>query len=547
MTMAAMAAGDTADDAPVPFPASPQKTSSSVPIRSLLWSAAGVEAFLLALAVVAPLGGISQTISPLARNWPVLLAPARALFGDRLVDGSVPPERGWPALALFALLLLGATCVAVTAPLHARRVAVADRRHLALALGSAAVFGLTMVLLPSLPSDDVFSYILYGRIAAVHHGNPLLSAPSAFTDDPFLRLVFWRGVRSVYGPAWLLLSTALTWAAEALGGSLTAYALLFKALGFAAHLTNAALIWMILGRLAPQRRLAGTLLYAWSPLCLLEFCASGHNDAVMLTFALLGIYCVLRRWEVAGLVAFGLSISIKYVLLALLPLYLVLVARELLARRVSPQRVAVAVGWRVSVVAGVVVLTALPFWAGPVTFGSIVYSPPAQQLDNSLIEAVSWPLRSLVEGLGFSHAAAASSVQTLLKLAALAVFAVLWLRQLPRIRSLQGMLAAWGWTLFWYATIASGWFWPWYATWAIAVVALLPWDELTTATMLLSAGVLTLYAFLPLYAAPVYGLRAWIAFGPALGFLLLRRWQGGVKTVWRTTALPRLGRVYRHV
>ena len=154
-----------------------------------------MEIFLLALVVVAPLGSISQTISPLARSWPVLLTPAHALFGDRLVDGSVPPERGWPALVLFAVLLLGATCVAVSALLYARRVAVADRRHLALALGSTAVFGLTLVLLPSLPSDDVFSYILYGRIAAAHHANPLLSAPSAFADDPFLRLVFWRGVR----------------------------------------------------------------------------------------------------------------------------------------------------------------------------------------------------------------------------------------------------------------------------------------------------------------------------------------------------------------
>ena len=68
-------------------------------------------------------------------------------------------------------------------------------------------------------------------------------------------------------------------------------------LGLVAHLTNAFLIWLIVGRLSPHRQLLGTLLYAWNPLCLLEFCASAHNDAVMLTFLLLGIYCLLRGWE----------------------------------------------------------------------------------------------------------------------------------------------------------------------------------------------------------------------------------------------------------
>src|SRR5262249_9529563 len=192
----------------------------------------------------------------------------------------------------------------------------------------AAVFGLTLVLLPALPSDDVFSYILYGRIAAIHHANPLIVTPSAFPNDPFLRLVFWQGTRSVYGPAWLLLSQVVTLLADALGGSLAGYVLLYKMLGLAAHLVNALLIWLIAGRLAPRRQLVATLFYAWNPLCLLEFSGSAHNDAIMLTFLLLGLYCLLRGWEVAGLISFGLSISVKYVMLVLLPLYFVLVIRE---------------------------------------------------------------------------------------------------------------------------------------------------------------------------------------------------------------------------
>ncbi len=448
----------------------PEETS----IKRLLAPLAVIECFFLALMTVAPIGGVSQTISPLARAWPWLLAPARLVFGDALVDASIPPERGWAALALYAVLLVGASCAAVVALARSRGVRVNGTRTLALVLGGAALLGLTCALLPALPSDDVFSYILYGRIAVIHHANPLITTPSAFPRDPFLALVFWRNTRSVYGPVWLLLSSGVTLLAQALGGALATYVALFKVLGLAAHLANAALIWGILGRLAPGRRLWGTLLYAWNPLCLLEFCASAHNDAVLLTFALLGVYWLVRGQEVPALLAFGLSIATKYVLLALLPFYLALIVSQLRRKGETPRRILGALAWRLAVVLAVVVLTALPYWDGPRSLGAIAASPPAQQLDNSLLEVAQWPLRALLGVFGVSAGAAASFVQTGLKIAGVLVFAAVWLRQFRRATSLEGMLLAWGWTLFAYVTAASGWFWPWYATWGVALVALLP-------------------------------------------------------------------------
>src|SRR5262249_27711013 len=147
-----------------------------------------------------------------------------------------------------------------------RRSISGDRRLLLIVLGITALFGVTLLLLPALPSDDVFSYILYGRISVVHHANPLVAVPSDFPGDPFLTRVFWRDVRSVYGTAWLILSSGLSLLAEAFGGSLLSYVLLFKLLGLAAHIGNAVLIWLILGVLSPRWRLGGTLLYAWNPL-----------------------------------------------------------------------------------------------------------------------------------------------------------------------------------------------------------------------------------------------------------------------------------------
>jgi hypothetical protein len=532
----------------------------SVLTARLLILATIMELFLLCLWAVAPLAPISQTISPLALQWSWLLGPARLIFGSTPVNGSIPAERGWPALLLFATLLVGASCQAALVIPLCLRFPGRSRRYLLLALGAAAVFGLTLVLLPTLPSDDVFSYILYGRIGAIHHANPLIVTPSAFPNDPFLRLVFWQGTRSVYGPAWLLLSQGLTLLADALGGSLAGYVLVYKMLGLVAHLVNSLLIWLIVGRLASHRQLVATLFYAWNPLCLLEFCGSAHNDAVMLTFLLLGVYCLLRGWEVAALISFGLSISVKYVMLVLLPLYFVLVVRQTLEQGGMKLQAALRVSWRVLFVAGVVALTLLPYWAGPQTLAAVVYSPPAQHLDNSLLDAVSWPARSLVEALGASPGAAAAVSLSGLKAAGIVVFSGIWLVELLRVRSLKTLLYAWVGVILGYLLIASGWYWPWYATWAVALAALVagfgldadtassPPREITPAgvrtviiaTLLLAGGSLVLYGFLPLYASPIYGYRALVALGPAAVYLLIR---GGHQ--WPSVR-RRLRRVQQH-
>src|SRR5579883_3015578 len=120
--------------------------------------------------------------------------------------------------------------------LHQAMSAGAEGKMLWVILGAATLMGLVLTLLPALPSDDIFSYILYGRISVVYHANPLLAVPSQFTHDPFLPLVYWRDTRSVYGPGWLLVSNALTVLAQALGGSAAISVLLYRLFALACHL-----------------------------------------------------------------------------------------------------------------------------------------------------------------------------------------------------------------------------------------------------------------------------------------------------------------------
>lgn len=536
----------------------PQGTKRPPSLWWLLRIGALIEVCFLGLIVVTPLGGLSQSASPLVRAWPWLLAPARLFFPGWPLHVGLAKEHNkpaWPA-AVFSALLIVAAVAATVAVWRCLRQQGSRGRHLALALVGAAIMGATLALLPSDPSDDIFSYIIYGRIAVIHHANPLVTTPASFPHDPFFAYVYWQTVRSVYGPVWLLVSGGLTQVAEMLVGGLATYVLLFKLLGVLCHLANIALIWAILSTLAPRRRLLGTLFYAWSPLCLLEFCASAHNDALMLTLLLVSVLCLTRRWAVPAMLAFGLSIATKYVPLALLPFYLVAVVRQEMARHaptlVSPATSIagadpslraipatanavggnglaaglLAAGWRLALVLAVVVASALPYWAGQATLGAIVYSPPAQRLDNSWHEAISWPLRWVVQSLfRLSDSTAKSVVETTLKVATLLAFVVLWLREVRRPRELVTTLEAWAWALLWYVIIASGWFWPWYVTWIVVVVALLPWSELSVSTLLLAGGVLILYAFRPQKSSPLYGYRSVLALGPGVWYLARCAWK----------------------
>ena len=55
-----------------------------------------------------------------------------------------------------------------------------------------------------------------------------------------------------------------------------------KGVALVSYFVCVLFIAAILQRVAPKRALAGTLLFAWNPLILLEGVANGHNDLLML-------------------------------------------------------------------------------------------------------------------------------------------------------------------------------------------------------------------------------------------------------------------------
>jgi hypothetical protein len=192
-------------------------------------------------------------------------------------------------------------------------------------LGGAA-FLLVQIFAPVMLSSDVFAYALYGRVSSVYYANPYDLAPPVAADDPFLKLFGQEYLPSWYGPVWTLATTLIT---RLTGEHIGLTVLAFRLTGILAALACAWLILASLRRHAPERTTQGLVFFLWNPLVIIETGMSGHNDSVMLVFVLLAVWLHLRGWKTAAVVALTLSALVKFLTGMLIPLYVLLVLREM--------------------------------------------------------------------------------------------------------------------------------------------------------------------------------------------------------------------------
>ena len=415
------------------------------------------------------------------------------------------PVRALAGAAPLALLVAGLVLMFVGYALALRvigRVGERARPGLRAILLVALALALPLLLLISIPSRDIYSYAMYGRIEAVYDADPYSTRPDTFLRDPFLHLVSDRGAVSVYGPAWQVVSRTLVTIAGPDMSARTA-ALGYKTLSLSSLLACAALIWAILGRLVPSERSRGTWLFATNPLCLLELAGAGHNDGLMMVLVLLAVLAQLRGRTLLAVVSLGAAVLVKWIALLLVPAYLLWLVRGGFLLRVARD-----------VLAGgaVVLLLALALygrhWNGRQTFESISGNVASTRFNNSL---AAWaadqihpapldraPLPPLRERATLEGEAGLlrerpvttpmlSPAQTRLKWGFSLLFAAWALVLLRRASGMRELMEVWGWTLFAYVCLAAVWFWPWYVVWVLPFAALSPRSGLARATLLLSA------------------------------------------------------------
>lgn len=358
------------------------------------------------------------------------------------------------------------------------------------------VAGIVFVLAPTMLSNDIFSYANYGRLMVTYHANPYFIPPNAYPHDPIYRYNNWPQTIAVYGPISLVFSALLELIA---GIDPVGYVLTFRLFAFAAHLVNIFLVMAILRTMGRSPRIVkvGTLLYAWNPLVLLESCLSGHNDILMVTFLLLGVYLCVRaerrgltqpRNYLPPLIACTLAALVRFTAVPFVVFFIVLLAcRTLRSSRLADQsdRTTRLLTWRPALlnilVAGVVsVLVALvayvPFWIGH-SVGDILSSfssqPSVHGSDFSIMRAiVEWdkrhlfpPFTGIAKVLYLLSLHSVWNVINTATLIGMLLLGSIWLWRNPTTRVLiLAMLATLGALL-----VVTFWFYPWYIIWLIGL------------------------------------------------------------------------------
>jgi hypothetical protein len=144
--------------------------------------------------------------------------------------------------------------------------------------------------------------MFYGEVAGRFGGSPYVQVPDDFPTLPVYLLInpLWRDAPSVYGPAWIAISSVVgaTW-----GSDVLAQVLAYRLIADAGHWATLAALWWALRRLRPGAEPLGLALYAWNPLVVFEFAANGHNDGLLILFLLLAMGCVARGWAWRGVAA----------------------------------------------------------------------------------------------------------------------------------------------------------------------------------------------------------------------------------------------------
>jgi hypothetical protein len=218
-----------------------------------------------------------------------------------------------------------------------------------------------LVLMPPVVSGDLFHYALFGRMVSRYGFNPYVTTAARLSEDPLWPYASWNFLSTHYGPSFTYLSAAITWLSR---GAVFWTAIGFKTLAAVANLTSCWLIREISARWSDDEGLSAFTLYALNPVALFETAGAGHNEAVVVVFALVGIELAMRNRPWAAVVALLLSADVKTVTAAVALFFAAWFIFQAGSTRDRVRRAAGILG----IVAAVLLLLWGPFWAGASIF-----------------------------------------------------------------------------------------------------------------------------------------------------------------------------------
>ncbi len=325
-----------------------------------------------------------------------------------------------------------------------------------LALG---LWGIPLLLAPPLFSRDLYSYVVQGLLA--HQGmNPYTTSPSVLSSTAAFQGIasVWQHTPAPYGPLSALVANA---AAGLAGSSLVAQIIVMRL----PELCGMALMMVFIPRLC--RRLGadpgvGVWLAVLSPLAIVSFLASGHNEGLMLGLMVMGIALVMEERVAVGFTAIAAAATIK--LPAIAGIALLAMERFRTRPKDRARLIVMAVGIPAVVWLALTLLTGFGFgWLSPTAIQIPTQIRTLATPSVALGVFIASILHAL--GLGIETHAVVTVTRTVVTLSTVAT--VLWLflnvqrYEVVRILGLALLVVA----------IGSPTLWPWYFTWGITVLA----------------------------------------------------------------------------
>lgn len=376
------------------------------------------------LVVACATAGPSVLVPRSAETFPNWEAGPLHLLSTRLLTDPYTLGLAFSVL-LAAMIVAYAVVVAAVRSLSMRAIAVA-----------VVVLHVILLLSPPLQLTDVFNYLGYARLGALHHLNPYTHVIKQELFDPVYRFTSWHSLRSPYGQ----LFSALTYPLAFL--SLPVAFWILKVVSVALSLGFVALVWHCARRLGRDPRFVVAFV-ALNPIFLLYAVGGFHNDFFMLVPSMGAIVLVLARRDRSAGAALVIAIAVKFTAVLLLPFLLLAVCDR-------SRQIRVLVGAGLAAIPVAVLILAL--------FG---VSLPNLQQQSSLLTDFSIPN---VVGL-LLHVGGGTPL--LLKLFTAGVVVVVGYEFFTRRDWLNGA----GWSTL--ALIASlAWLVPWYIVWLLPLAAL---------------------------------------------------------------------------
>lgn len=185
------------------------------------------------------------------------------------------------------------------------------------------LIGVVTVLLvfsyPAAFSYDFFNYLFTAKTVLVYHKNPYLVTPLQFAGiDPWTNFMRWTHLSSAYTPLWIGLSLV----PFALGLGYFLPVLFFTKLAIAGFYIVACVgIVKIMDHEDVKHAATSLVLFALNPLIIIETLVSGHNDIVLVAFAMVAIALLVRNRYMSAWWVLAVSIAAKFMTIFLIPVF----------------------------------------------------------------------------------------------------------------------------------------------------------------------------------------------------------------------------------